>query len=165
MNLQGYVEVECKFDEMVLDTASSKASQLLKAFEEKVRKTKIMSSNQLFYMEIDGRNYLICQIVGFLEEVVMAYCIEPIGKDVVIHARRFEKGNVAGKALFNIAKNVFSGKSRTWDMEKNLVKHTGRFIKGVTSPSPLGSDSVFVRMVRIQVEKIDKCLNDAIAEM
>jgi hypothetical protein len=165
MNLQDYVEVECKFDEVVLISASSKASQLLNAFEEKVRGTKIMSNNQVFYMNIDGRNYMMCQIVGFLEEVVMAYCIEPIDKDVVIHARRFEKGNVAGKALFNIAKNVFAGKPRTWGMEKNLIKNTGRFIKGMTSPSPLGSNSIFVRMAGIQIEKIDTCLKDAIAEM
>lgn len=164
MKLQDYVEVECKFDEVVLGSASSKASQLLNAFEEKVRKTKLMPSNQVFRMDIDGRNYLVCQLhVGILEQVVMAYCIEPIDKDLVIHARRFEKANVAGKALFNIAKNVFSGKSRTWDMEKNLIKHTGRFIKGMTSPSPLGSDSLF--MAGLHIEKIDKCLKDAIAEM
>jgi hypothetical protein len=164
MNLQGYVEVDSKFDESVFDSAALKASQLLNSFEEKVRKTRLMPSNQVSRMDIDGRNYLVCQLyVGILEEVVMAYCIESIGKDLVIHARRFEKANVAGKELLNIAKNLFGGKSRTWGMEANLIKHTGKFMKGMAVPSPLGSDSLF--SAGLHIEKINKCLKEAIAEM
>lgn len=164
MNLQDYVEVESNFDEIVLSSASSKANQLQNLFEEKVRKIKLVPSNQISRMDINGRNYLVCQLyVGILEQVIVAYCMDAIDKDLVIHVRRFEKANVAGKALFNIAKNVLGGKSRTWDMEKNLIKHTGKFIKGMTSPSPLGSDSLFT--AGLHIGKIDKCLKEAIAEI
>jgi hypothetical protein len=164
MNLKDYVEVEWEFNEIVLSSASTKTSKLQSSFEEKIREKRIVPSKQLLHMEIDSRNYIVCQLyVGGLDQVLVAYCIEPIGTDLVIHGRRFERANVVGKALFGIAKNVFSGKPRTLQREINLVKQTSRFIKGMTSPSPLSTDSLF--MADIYIDLINDCLKEAIAEI
>jgi hypothetical protein len=164
MDLKNYVEVECEFNEIVLGSSGGKVTRLKSLFEEKVRKTKLMPSNQIFDMDIDGRKYLICQLyVEMFDQVVIAYNIDSINGDIVIHARRFEKANVAGGALFKLLQNVFSGKSRTIKMEGELIKHTGKFVKGMTSPSPLGKDSLFV--AGLHIRKINECLEEAINQI
>ena len=123
MNLESYVEVPCELDTIIISSAASKASKVQSLFEDKVKKEKIIPPKQIQRMIIDGKTYSVFQIyVGMLDQVVMAYCIEPANANLKIHTRRFEKANVTGKALWSITKNIFGGKSRTWGMERSLLR-------------------------------------------
>lgn len=144
MNLQDYIEVAHNFEPIVVKSSAAKVSQLKTLFQDKVKSLKLVPPKQIYNLSLDGKEYLVYQLyVEMADQAVFAYCIEATDKNIEIHVRRFEKANVAGKALWSIAKNIFGGQPRTLQKEANLIKNVGKLSKGLTSSSPLGKDALY----------------------
>ncbi|MBS4016271.1 MAG: hypothetical protein KGZ86_07570 [Candidatus Latescibacteria bacterium] len=164
MKLQDYVEVAHDFAPIVIESAASKVMRLRTLFEEKVKGSPLVPSNQTYHMNLDGKDYVVYQLyVEMLNQAVFAYCIEAAGKNIVIHVRRFEKASVVGGALWNIAKNVLGGQARTIKKEIDLVNNVAKMSKGLVSSSPLGKEARY--FADDYFERMNKKLIEAISEV
>lgn len=155
MNLEKFVEVSAGFDDVVF-ASKERVGVIKNRFKENLVKTKRFPANQIHEINLDGSEWLCVHFyVEFLDQVVMAYNLEEVGDGIFVQARRFEKANVAGMALLNIAKNTVKGRPL-----KGFLGNMGKIAGGVISPSPL--NKVAQTMASIEVDLIKRSLHQSI---
>lgn len=159
MNIKSFVEVQCNFETKNFLGIGGYLKNIKNEFRNELISRNLINQKYMNNFIIEGEEYFCIQMfTGVFEQVMMAYNFKNINGDLLIFTRRFEKGNAAkvGGALKNIGKNVFSGKSRTWGMETNLLSNTGKLITGLAVPTPVSQQQL--RHINYSVNRVNQIL-------